>query len=67
MQYQNTRLNYLNYSELEDKRMRNNINEKQDFYSNTETFYLLSIPGMRESILEGLETPIEVCSEDLEW
>ncbi|WP_211239157.1 hypothetical protein [Desulfatibacillum aliphaticivorans] len=33
----------------------------------TETEYLLSIPGMRESLLEGMETPIEDCAEDLEW
>jgi PHD/YefM family antitoxin component YafN of YafNO toxin-antitoxin module len=32
-----------------------------------ETLYLLSIPGMRESIKEGLQTPIEECSKDLKW
>ncbi len=32
-----------------------------------ETLYLLSIPGMRESIKEGLATPIEDCDEDLDW
>jgi antitoxin YefM len=32
-----------------------------------ETLYLLSVPGMRESIREGLETPIEECAEDLDW
>jgi prevent-host-death family protein len=32
-----------------------------------ETLYLLSIPGMRESIREGLETPLEECAEDLGW
>ncbi len=32
-----------------------------------ETLYLLSIPGMRESIIEGLKTPIEECSEELDW
>jgi len=29
--------------------------------------YLLSIPGMRASIKAGLETPIEECSEELDW
>lgn len=28
-----------------------------------ETVYLLSIPGMRESIIEGLKTPLEECVE----
>ena len=32
-----------------------------------ETLYLLNIPGMRESIREGLVTPIEECSEDIDW
>jgi len=30
-----------------------------------ETLYLQSIPGMRESIIEGLRTPIEECAEEL--
>ena len=32
-----------------------------------ETLYLLSIPGMGESIQEGLDTPIEACFEEVEW
>lgn len=31
------------------------------------TLYLLSIPGMRQSIQEGLNTPIENCDEEIEW
>ena len=31
-----------------------------------ETCYLYSIPGMRESILEGINTPIEECVE-FDW
>jgi len=31
------------------------------------TLYLLSIPGMRESIKEGLETPVDKCSKELDW
>lgn len=31
-----------------------------------ETCYLYSIPGMRESIIEGAKTPIEECVE-LDW
>jgi len=38
-----------------------------DWRAIQETLYLLSIPGMRESIREGLETPFEDCSEELEW
>jgi len=30
-----------------------------------ETLYLLSVPGMRESIREGLQTPLAECSESV--
>ena len=40
---------------------------EEDWQSIQETLYLLNIPGMRESIREGLGTPLEECSEDLEW
>ena len=38
-----------------------------DWASVQETLYLLSIPGMRESIREGLATPIENCDREMEW
>jgi hypothetical protein len=38
-----------------------------DWRSIQETLYLLSIPGMRESIQEGLQTPLQECSEEVEW
>ena len=38
-----------------------------DWASVQETLYLLSIPGLRESIREGLATPIEECGRELEW
>jgi antitoxin YefM len=40
---------------------------ENDWNSIQETLYLLSIPGMRESILEGMRTPIEECREELDW
>lgn len=38
-----------------------------DWRSVQETLYLLSVPGMRESIREGLETPVSKCSKKLTW
>lgn len=38
-----------------------------DWLAIQETLYLLSIPGMGESIRAGLATPIEECSQELEW
>jgi prevent-host-death family protein len=40
---------------------------EDDWRAMQETLYLLSIPGMRESIREGLETSVEECAEDLDW
>ena len=40
---------------------------EEDWRAIQETLYLLSIPGMRESIREGLETSLAECSENLEW
>jgi antitoxin YefM len=39
----------------------------EDWASIQETLYLLSVPGMRESIMEGLQTPVGECSQELEW
>ena len=40
---------------------------EDDWRSVQETLYLVSIPGMRESIIEGIQTPVEECVEELEW
>ncbi len=32
-----------------------------------ETLYLLSVPNMRESIIEGVNVKIKDCSEELDW
>lgn len=39
---------------------------ESDWIAIQETLYLLAVPGMRESIQEGLKTPIEECDRDLE-
>lgn len=38
-----------------------------DWSAIQETLYLVSIPGMRESILEGMDTPVEECDEEPGW
>ncbi len=38
-----------------------------DWNAINETLYLVSIPGMRESIREGLETPLDECETGLDW
>ncbi|RQW07756.1 type II toxin-antitoxin system Phd/YefM family antitoxin [candidate division KSB1 bacterium] len=49
------------------KRSNAVIISESDWRAIQETLYLLAIPGMRESIREGLETPVSECSEELEW
>ncbi|MDO8685699.1 MAG: type II toxin-antitoxin system Phd/YefM family antitoxin [Clostridiales bacterium] len=40
---------------------------ESDWNALQETLYLLSIPGMGESIIEGKNTPVKECLEELEW
>jgi antitoxin YefM len=40
---------------------------EEDWASIQESLYLLSIPGMRESIREGLATPVEECEAEPGW
>lgn len=40
---------------------------EDDWRAIQETLYLLAIPGMRESILEGMQSSVDECSEEVEW
>ncbi len=40
---------------------------EEDWNAISETLYLLSAPGMRTSIKEGLVEDIEECSKELDW
>lgn len=53
--------------QITGKRSNAILISEDDWRSVQETLYLLSIPGMRESIREGLKTPIKECPEKLEW
>ncbi len=52
---------------ISGKRSKAILVSEDDWSAIQETLYLLSIPGMRESIIEGLKTPVEKCVEELEW
>jgi len=39
----------------------------EDWQAIQETLFLLSVPGMRESIREGMDTPVEDCAQELDW
>ncbi len=53
--------------QITGKRTNAVLLSEDDWRAIQETLYLLSIPNMRESIREGLDTPLEECSEGLEW
>ncbi|MEO6398489.1 MAG: type II toxin-antitoxin system Phd/YefM family antitoxin [Tepidiformaceae bacterium] len=38
-----------------------------DWRTIQETLHLLSVPGMRESILEGMSTAVDDCDDDPGW
>ena len=38
-----------------------------DWMSIQVTLYLLSVPGMNQSIREGLSAPLDECDEELRW
>jgi antitoxin YefM len=40
---------------------------EEDWNAIQETLYLLSVPGMRESIREGMETDANKCEESPGW
>lgn len=40
---------------------------EEDWNAIQESLHLLSVPGMRESIREGLQTPVEECDEEPGW
>jgi antitoxin YefM len=40
---------------------------EEDWRAIQETLYLLSVPGMRESIRKGLKTPVKQCERTLKW
>lgn len=49
------------------KRNKAVLVSEEDWEAIQETLFLLSVPGMRESIREGMETSVDECSEDLDW
>ena len=48
---------------------RNNavLMSESDWTAIQETLHLLSVPGIRESIIEGMNTPTKELAEKLEW
>lgn len=49
------------------KRKKAVLISEGDWSAIQETLYLLSVPGMRESIVKGIKTPVKNCAKELRW
>jgi antitoxin YefM len=52
---------------ISGKRNKAVLVSEEDWKAIQETLFLLSVPGMRESIREGMEVPVDECAEDPDW
>jgi prevent-host-death family protein len=52
---------------ISGKRNKAVLISEEDWTAIQETLCLLSVPGMRESIREGMDTPVDECSESMDW
>lgn len=52
---------------IKSKRKNAVLIAEEDWRAIEETLYLISIPGIRESIREGLNTPLDECTRELDW
>jgi antitoxin YefM len=49
------------------KRVNAVLLSAEDWSAIQETLYLLGIPGVRESVLEGMSAGADECSKELDW
>ncbi|MCB1616148.1 MAG: type II toxin-antitoxin system Phd/YefM family antitoxin [Pseudomonadales bacterium] len=52
---------------ISGKRTNSVLVSAEDWEAIQETLYLLSVPGMRESIKKGMEEPLDNCTKELDW
>jgi len=53
--------------QITGKRSNAVLISEDDWRAVQETLYLHSVPGMKESIIEGMKTPVADCDEGLDW
>ncbi len=52
---------------ISGKRANAVLLSEQDWAAVQETLHLLAVPGMRESIREGMATSVDDCATELDW
>jgi prevent-host-death family protein len=53
--------------QITGKRSNAMLVSEEDWSAIQETLYLTSIPGMKESIVKGMKTPVKKLSRELKW
>jgi antitoxin YefM len=53
--------------QITGKRSNAILISEDDWRSIQETLYLTSIPGMADSVREGMKTPLEETDDELDW
>jgi antitoxin YefM len=53
--------------QITGKRHSGILISEEDWRAIQETLYLSSIPGMKESIVKGMKTPVRKCRKGLDW
>jgi prevent-host-death family protein len=53
--------------QITGKRNNSILISQEDWSAIQETLFLLSVPGMRDSIKQGMAEPVEDCSTSLSW
>ncbi len=52
---------------IKGKRASAVLVSEEDWNAITETLHLLSVPGMRESIIQGMAAGVDECDRELDW
>ena len=52
---------------ISGKRQNAVLLSAEDWHAIQETLFLLSVPGMRESIKEGMNEPLDESAKELDW
>jgi antitoxin YefM len=53
--------------QITGKRTNGVLISEEDWNAIQETLYLLSVPGMKESLLKGMKTPVSKLHKKLNW
>lgn len=53
--------------QITGKRNNGVLISEDDWRAIQETLFLTSIPGMKDSIVKGMKTPVSKCSREIDW